>query len=83
MPKSSYSKVRALLVDETEKALQLSQESPNRSPVKAWVPRSQCRHISKLPMSKAEQDVFAQTFERPVVVELADWLVAVEGFYPE
>jgi len=75
--------IRAILIDETEKAIEVVQHEDNRDEVRCWLPRSECKSISKLPMSKAEQAVFAQTFERPVVVQIADWLVVRHNLQPE
>jgi hypothetical protein len=42
-------KVRCIILRETEKAIQIRQQQPNREAVEAWIPRSQCDHISKMP----------------------------------
>jgi len=42
-------KFKCLIVQETEAALLVRQEIPNRTPVEEWIPRSQCEHISKQP----------------------------------
>lgn len=75
--------IRAILTDETDLAIQIRQDRDNRSPIACWIPRSQCSNISKLPMSKAEQDEFAKTFERPVVVKMQNWLAEKHNLSPE
>jgi len=44
-------KVKCRIMRETEKALLIRQETPNRESIETWIPRSQCDHISKGPLS--------------------------------
>jgi hypothetical protein len=59
-------KVKCVIVRETEKALFIRQEQPNRVPVEVWIPRSQCDHVSKMPDGKGAITA---------TVTMAGWLV--------
>jgi hypothetical protein len=58
-------KVECRIMRETDAALLLRQEMPNREPVEAWVPRSLCAHISKRPKEGVEGV--------PATVTMAQW----------
>jgi hypothetical protein len=60
------SKVKCAILRETDRALQIRQEAQNRDPVVAWIPRSQCDHISKRPDGNGGVEA---------IVTMADWLV--------
>ncbi len=64
-------KFRCCILKESEKALLVRQEIPNRAPVETWIPRSQCDHISKEPRTDGE----------PVAATItcADWLMEKKG----
>lgn len=59
-------------------AVHVRQEIPNRTPVIAWLPRSQCGHISKLPVKPGQP-----LSPREAVITVPDWLCDQHDFQPE
>ena len=60
-------KIKCRILRETERAILIRQEMPNREAVEAWIPRSQCDHLSKGP---SEPDG-----SRSATITMAGWLV--------
>ncbi len=58
------------ILRETDKALQIRQEIPNRHTTTAWIPRSQCKHIFKLPDDGKGS---------PATITTADWIIEEKG----
>jgi hypothetical protein len=65
--------IKCEIVRETEKALLVKQSRPNRDPVEAWIPRSQCDHISKRPEGE----------KVTATIKVASWIVDKAGLVEE
>lgn len=65
-------KFKCRILRETEGAIQIHQEIPNRHALQTWIPRSQCEHISKLRDDKPELGV-------PATITCADWIIEKKG----
>ena len=63
-------KFRCRILRETDAAILVKQEIRNREPVEAWIPRSQCDHISKLPDDKDGI---------PATITAATWIIEKKG----
>lgn len=63
-------KFKCRILQETEQALKISQSAKNRDDIVVWIPRSQCRHISKRP--DGGEGI-------PAVIECEDWLIEKKG----
>lgn len=63
-------KFRCRILRETDSAILVKQEIQNRQPVEAWIPRSQCDHISKLPDGKEGI---------PATITCPDWIIEKKG----
>jgi len=58
--------IKCRIMRETEKAVLIRQEFPNREMVETWIPRSQCDHLSK--------GTFLADGSREATITLAGWL---------
>lgn len=67
-------KINCTILRETDKAIQIRQESRNREPVETWIPRSQCDHISKRPSESGDINA---------TVTMATWLADERGLQEE
>lgn len=63
-------KFKCRIIDETDGAIKVRQEIPNRHALETWVPRSQIDHISKLPDGKPGI---------PATITCADWIIDKKG----
>jgi hypothetical protein len=65
-------KFKCRILRETDAAILIQQEPPNRQATQTWIPRSQCDHISKMPDGKPETGI-------PATVTCADWIIDKKG----
>jgi len=60
-------KVKCRILRETERAILIHQEAENREIIQAWIPRSQCDHLSKGPLQPDGS--------REATITMATWLI--------
>ena len=60
-------KIKCRILRETERAILIRQETGNREAIEAWIPRSQCDHLSKGPT--------LNDGSREATITMAAWLV--------